>query len=291
MRQTPDTVEQRAEALLRRIPVVVPALTLVAVAGLYAGIGACQRLFEGGAGAIVVLSGLLVHAFVIVLVHDGSHRAITRTRADCVAMNLGSGLVLLPFYAELFRRYHLIHHAHTNEAVDPLWPPFKKRLYAEHRRLYMLAELLPFLFTILLLVLGARRETARRAQGPPVRAGYLALSLCTAIATAWWVRPPLAFVLLSLLCANAWGAVRHWCEHMGFDRAREGNTFRFPLGMGVGNHDAHHRHPGFSWISMAAGLALRPKDTGPLRTVWAMLRHPEYMPYAASRPGAGQPPA
>jgi fatty acid desaturase len=291
MRQAPDTVEQRAEVLLRRVTAVVPALTILAAAGLYTGVGACLRLYERGAWVVVVLSGLLVHAFVIVLVHDGSHRAITRRGADSVLMNVGAGLVLLPFYAELFRRYHLIHHAHTNEAVDPLWPPFKKRLYAEHRRLYMLAELLPFLFTVLLLVLGARRETARRVQGPRVRAGYLALSLSTAVATAWWTRPPLAFVLLTLLCANAWGATRHWCEHIGFDGTRESNTYRFPLGMGIGNHDAHHRHPGFSWISMAIGLATRPKDTGPLRAMWAMLRHPEYMPYAASRPGADRPAA
>lgn len=33
------------------------------------------------------------------------------------------------------------------------------------------------------------------------------------------------------------------------------------------------------------------KDTGPLRTIWAMLRHPENMPYAASRPGADRPTA
>lgn len=291
MRQASDAVEQRAEALLRRVPVVVPALTLLTAAGLYAGVGACLHLYERGGWAVVVLSGLLVHAFAVVLVHDGAHRAITRTGADSLLMNLGSGLVLLPFYAELFRRYHLIHHAHTNESVDPLWPPFKKQLYLEHRRLYMLAELLPFLFQVLLLVLGARRETARRARGPRVRAGYLALSLCTAVATAWWIRPPLAFVLLTLLCANAWGAARHWCEHIGFDGTRESNTYRFPLGMGIGNHGAHHRHPGFSWIAMAVGLALRPKDTGPLRTIRAMLRHPEYMPYAASRPGADRPSA
>jgi fatty acid desaturase len=227
---------------------------------------------------------------VIVTVHDGSHRAISRRPLDCVFMNVASGLVLLPGYAELFRRYHLIHHAHTNAGVDPLWPPFKLRLYVERRRLYMLAELLPFLFTILLLVLGSRAETPRRVSGPRVRPGYVALSLASAVAAACWFRPAPAFVLLTLVCANAWGAARHWCEHIGFDPARESNTFRFPLGMGIGNHGAHHQHPGYCWVTMAVGLAGRSKDTGPLRTIVAMLRHADYLPYAASRPAA-EPPA
>jgi fatty acid desaturase len=275
--------EERAEALLRRVPFAIPTLTLLTAAALYAGVGGCLWLYEKGAVGTVVLSGLLVHAFVIVLVHDGAHRAITRTRADSLLMNVGCGLVLLPFYGELFRRYHLIHHAHTNEGVDPLWPAFKKRLYLEHRRLYMLAELLPFAFIILVLVKGAPREPSRRATGPRLRPWLMALSLSVAVGTAWWVRPRAGFVVLTLLCANAWGAVRHWCEHIGLDPRKESNTYRFPLGMGIGNHDAHHQHPGFSWISMAVGLARRPKDTGPLRTLWSMLRRPDYLPYAVAR--------
>lgn len=44
MRKTPETVEQRVEALLRQVPVVVPALSLLTAAGLYAGVGAyCSR--------------------------------------------------------------------------------------------------------------------------------------------------------------------------------------------------------------------------------------------------------
>jgi fatty acid desaturase len=291
MRHTPETVdfESRVEARLRGIPFAVAALTLLTAGLLYAGIGACLRLYEAGVVVVVVLAGLFVHAFVIVLVHDGAHRAITRTGADSALMNVGSGLVLLPFYAELFRRYHLIHHAHTNEDVDPLWPPFKKRLYARHRRLYMLAELLPFALTILAIASGALRESAERVRGPRLRAWGLALSLVTAVATGWWVRPRLGFVLLTVLSANAWGELRHWCEHVGFDPRKESNTYRFPLGMGIGNHDAHHRHPGYSWIAMAVGLALRPKDTGPLRTLVAMLRHPDYMPYAATRENTPRP--
>ena len=281
--------EEQVEAALRRRRSIVPALTLLAAAALYAGLGACMRVYQMGAWWIVVLSGLLLHAFVIVVVHDGSHRAITRSGADSLLMNVGSGLVLMPVYAEVFRRYHLVHHAHTNESVDPLWPPFKKRLYAEHRRLYMLGELLPFLFTVFVLVLHAREENARRTPGPRVRPGYVVLSLVTTVATAWWFQPPVGFVLLTLLCANVWNATRHWCEHMGQDGSRESNTFHFPLGMGIGNHGAHHRHPAFSWIAMAIGLARRPKDTNPLRTVRAMLRGGNYGPYASRRDAASGP--
>jgi len=185
MRMTPPaggSCEERAEALLRLSPLAAPAITLLVAGTLYAGIGVCLRLFQSGYQSVAILSGLLLHAYVIVVVHDGAHRAITRTRADSLLMNVGAGLVLLPFYAEPFRRYHLIHHGHTNEPVDPLWPPLKS----------------------------------------------------------------------------------------------------FPLGMGIGNHEAHHQHPGFSWVSMAFGLARRPKDTDPLRTVWWMLRCPDYRHYSAS---------
>ena len=275
--------EEEAEAFLRRWPPAIPLLTLLTAAGLYAGVGACLRLHQAGAWWMVVPAGLLVHAYMIVIVHDGAHRAITRTGADSGLMNLGAGLVLLPFYGELFRRYHLMHHAHTNEGVDPLWPPFKKRLYVEHRRLYMLAELVPFAFTALVLASGRPRDAPDRVPGPRVRPTYLLFSLAVAALTAWWVRPAPMFVVLTLLSANAWGEVRHWCEHVGFDAQKESNTYRFPLGMGIGNHAAHHEHPGYSWISMAVGLHHRPKDTGPLRTVWRMLRCPGYQPYAVLR--------
>jgi fatty acid desaturase len=235
---------------------------------------------------VVALSGLLLHAFMIVVVHDGAHRAITRTRFDSVLMNVGAGLVLLPPYGELFRRYHLLHHAHTNEPVDPLWPPFKKDLYRRHRRLCMLAELVPFAFTILVLLRGAR--TRPSLGGPRVRPAYVVMASLAAIVVAVAVRPRPGFVLLTVLCANAWGAVRHWCEHVGPVRSqpelpeapRESNTYRFPLGMGIGNHAAHHAHPGYSWIAMAIGLAGRPRETGPLSTVWSMLVRPDYQPYA-----------
>ena len=105
-------------------------------------------------------------------------------------------------------------------------------------------------------------------------------------------RIPLVVPALTLLAAGGLYAGIAACLHFyekGVCAIVALSGRRFPLGMGIGNLDAHHRHPGFSWTSMAVGLALRPRDTDPLRTVWAMLRHPEYVPYAASRPGVDRP--
>jgi fatty acid desaturase len=271
--------EALVEARLRRMPVVVPAITLLTAGVLYAGIGLCLRAFEAGHGSVVVLSGLLVQAFGIILVHDGSHRSITRTGADAFIMNVGAGLVLLPFYAEPFRHYHLIHHAHANEAVDPLWPASKKNLYLKHRRLYMLATLVPFVFTLVALVSPAPRKPHESVKGPRLRSGPMLLSFAVALAMFWIVRPPLMFLALTALSLSYWGTLRHWCEHIGFSASKDSNTFFFPLGMGIGNHDVHHEHPSYSWISLAAGLMRRKKDTDPLRTVWSMWWRPDCLPY------------
>jgi fatty acid desaturase len=262
---------------------LVPFLTVATASGLYAAIAACLRIYEKGAWPVVVISGLLLHAFIIVAVHDGAHRAITRTAADSMLMNLGSGLVMLTLYAELFRRYHLVHHAHTNDDLDPLWPPFKRRLYVERRWLFVVAEFVPFIFTIVALVRGGEHPRGRRAAGRRPSPVLMALSAGVALGTWWWLRPPLPFLVGTLLAANAWGVFRHWSEHIGSEPWRESNTYRFPLGMGIGNHAAHHRHPGNSWISMALGLASRAKDTSPLRTAWGVLSRSDYLPYAVWR--------
>jgi fatty acid desaturase len=285
MNQPTHTMEYegRVEACLRRIPFAIPAITVLTAGLLYAAIGLCLRSFEVGYWSIAIVSGLLVQAFGIILVHDGSHRSITRTGADSVLMNVGAGLVLLPFYAEPFRRYHLIHHAHTNELVDPLWPASKKRLYLNHRRLYMLATLVPFLFTLVALFSPAPREAVKPVLGPPLRPGPMLLSFAVAFATFWFVRPPLMFLALTVLSLSYWGTLRHWCEHIGFGPDKDSNTFSFPLGMGIGNHEVHHEHPSYSWISLAVGLMRRPKDTNPLRTLWSMWWRPDFLPYPVLR--------
>jgi fatty acid desaturase len=87
------------------------------------------------------------HAFFIVTVHDGAHKSITRSKVDRYLMNLGCAVMLLPFYGEGFRKYHLIHHANTNSNVDSLWPKQKKNLYENYRYLNILCELVPLLYT------------------------------------------------------------------------------------------------------------------------------------------------
>ena len=273
--------EQRIETRLRKRRLTVPAITLVVAVGLVAGIGWCQALFEIGAYWVVIPAGLLAHAFLIIVVHDGAHRSITTTKADSWLMNIGAGLMLLPFYGEPFRRSHLIHHAHTNVAEDPLWPPFKRRLYENHRLLYMLGELVPLLFSLLVLAFPAAQPGARPVAGPRVRYRFLGLSFAVAVATCVFVRPPVWFLFGTALSLNLWASIRHWCEHLGLATGKESNTFRFPLGMGIGNHEAHHTHPGYSWISMAVGLWQRPKETGPIRTVLGMLFLPRYRHYDA----------
>jgi fatty acid desaturase len=280
-------IEPQIELWLRRQRGLVPAINLLVLALLFAGLGACLRGFEIVGAQLgfvaVVVAGLLAHAILIIVVHDGAHRALTRSAADGYLMNIGAGLLLVPFFAEPFRRYHLIHHAHTNQPGDPLWPPFKRHLFDRHRRLYLIAELVPLLFSILALVFPAPQTAARPLPGPPVRWRFVALSFAVAIVTAWWVQPPLAFVGGTLLALNAWAALRHWCEHLGLDPDQQSNTFAFPLGMGVGNHAAHHDHPGYSWITMACGLRTRAKETNPLRTLVALVRHPEFRHYEAPR--------
>jgi hypothetical protein len=149
----------------------------------------------------------------------------------------------------------------------------------------MLAELVPLLFSVLALLLPAPR--VRPVQGPRVRKPLLALSFAVALGTLVVVRPPLGFLLGTLLSLNVWGTLRHWCEHLGESTGKESNTFRFPLGMGLGNHAAHHRHPSYSWITMALGLFGRAKDTDPVRTVLAMWRRPGFGLYVA-RVGEGE---
>jgi fatty acid desaturase len=225
-----------------------------------------------------VLSGLLVHAFLIVLVHDGAHCAITRTRVDSVLMNLGAGLVLLPFYAEPFRKFHLIHHAEANGPHDPLWPPAKARLYAKRRGVYMLLECLPLVLQAHAVLTRARPDCLRDA-GPPVRPFYLAFAVVVTGGVVVLGRPDVGFILATLASTSIWSALRYWCEHFGSDAIRESNTFRFPIGMGIGNHAAHHRYPGFSWLTMTWGLVFKQKDTDPVRTVIAMLRDPAFRHY------------
>ena len=270
--------ELALEKKLRSVPGLIPLATLCVAVVLYAALALTAQLFAAGQLWIAALSGLLVHAFMLVVVHEGAHRAITGTRLDRVLMNVGAGLVLLPFWAEPFRRFHLIHHARTNVPDDPLWPASKRRLYRDHRGLYIVAELIPLLFSILAIV-GPAEAVPSVARAPRLSVALLALSFAVAGATAWLLAPQWTFLLATLLWTNAWGALRHVCEHFGFDDRIESNTFAFPLGFGIGNHAVHHAAPRLSWLTLALGLWRRPKQSGPLRAAFWLLTRRDFHHY------------
>jgi fatty acid desaturase len=265
------------EERLRRRPWVVPAASLAVAVVLAAGLGACLAAYRVGHVEIVVISGLLAHAWMILLVHDGAHRALTRGTADRWICSLAAGALIMPLYGEAFRKYHLLHHKYTNEQGDPLFSPAKRRLYERSRLLYMALDVVPMLLTFV-----CPAEPAP-ASAPRIRLPYLAAGLAASAAVIYWARPELGFVVGSIVTLYAWATVRDWCEHFGRGDGFA-NTYRFPLGLGIGNHAAHHQHPGLSWLAMAIGLRRRRKDARVVRAAWAILRDRDFEHYRAPGP-------
>jgi predicted lysophospholipase L1 biosynthesis ABC-type transport system permease subunit len=70
-----DDEEVAIERSLRRRAWVVPAITFAVALALYAALGGCLVLYRSSPWMAAVLAGLVAHAFMIVLVHDGAHRA------------------------------------------------------------------------------------------------------------------------------------------------------------------------------------------------------------------------
>jgi fatty acid desaturase len=275
--------EFRIEQSLRKIPWLIPVATLIITSILYL----CQRYFmdwfEQGHYWVIFFSGLFAHGFFIILVHDGSHKSITRTWADRYLMNLGAGLMLMPFYAEPFRKFHLIHHSNTNTEVDPLWPDTKKILYQKHRWLYVICSLLPLMFT-LYSVLTQQRKTKKLkhdVMSPKMNLYHMAWATVVSAAVIYWAKPSLAYVISTLLVLNAISVLRHWCEHVGYNNAHESNTFWFPFGMGVGNHDVHHHVPHLSWLTLSIGLWSRSKTTSVPKALYGILFDPQFEHYQA----------
>jgi len=275
--------EANIEARLRKTKVLIPVASLCVAAALYGAILLCLQGFAGGHHWTVIPAAFLAHAFFIVVVHDGAHKSITRTKADRLLMNLGASLMLLPFYAEPFRKYHLVHHVTANTADDPLWSDVKKDMYENRRPLYLLCQLIPILFTAYVLMRPNKSvKQEKKKSRPSVNIFYLSASILISAALIYFFQPPLFFVLGTLFILNFLSAVRHWCEHMGMEDGRESNTFWFPLGMGIGNHDVHHDHPSYSWLTLSVGLLYRKKDTNPFLTVKNILtkrsfRHFQYV--------------
>lgn len=275
------SLEKKWEARLRRKSWLIPLLSLLALSLLYSAWLLCLWAFEAGFWGFLFLSPFITHAQMIIMVHDGSHRAITKSKFDDWVMNLGGALFFIPFYGELFRYFHFIHHSYTNQSLDPLWPQEKERLFNWNRQLFVLSEMIPILSTLIALFMGRsqRREKLKR---PPYRINYFRIVVSTiiSIALAIWLQPSAWFVILNLLGASLLAKVRNWCEHTGFED-KESNTYWFPLGMGVGNHAAHHDQPQISWLSHMICLWNKPRDTHPLKTLWRMFRDPHWKHYKA----------
>lgn len=262
------TKEIYIEQQLRKQPWLIPFVTLIAAVVLYAGLYWCMIGFKHKHYWTIVPAGIIAHAFIILVVHYGSHKAITQTVFDRFIMNLGTAVVFLPFYAEFFRKYHLTHHANTNTEVDPLWPPVKKKIFESNRALYILGSFVPFLFTVFLLMAG--EEKRKNVKMPSVKFAYFILSTIFSVLLIVLIQPPLFFVLGTVYFLNIVASLRHWCEHIGHHQEKESNTYWFPLGMGIGNHEAHHHHPHFSWFTMMLGLFYRKKDTNPIKAFYGI---------------------
>jgi fatty acid desaturase len=270
--------EPSIERALRRSKWLVPTITLVTT-GLYLGlIWACERFFIAGNAWIVVLSGLLTHALMVVAVHDGAHRAITKTSFDRFYCSLVAGLLLMPFYGEAFRRYHLLHHAQVNGEHDPLYLPSKAKLFEKNRIVYMVLDVIPFLLGIVC----NQTKTAPEVKALPMGKRHVALGFVVSALVLYFLRPSLAFVGLNIISLYMWASIRDWCEHFGTDENRVANAYFFPLGMGIGNHEAHHQWPHYSWITMELGLLKRKIDTNPVRAAIQMATNPRFRHYTAT---------
>ncbi|MBF4483594.1 hypothetical protein [Flavobacterium sp. CSZ] len=93
--------------------------------------------------------------------------------------------------------------------------------------------------------------------------------LSIALSVMWFIviKPPFHFILLTLLLLNLISVVRNWCEHMGTSLERKTNTYWFPMGFGISNHDVHHQHPNLSWLTLKIGLMKRKKNSNPIKSL------------------------
>lgn len=269
------------ENKLRSWSWIVPVLTITTGGFLLFVLFLFMEGFDKNHFWLIIPSGFVLHAYIIVLVHEGVHRAISGNMLiDSIIINAAVGFVMIPIYAEFFRRYHLIHHAHTNETIDPLWPKEKKWLFENYKRIFVIVELIPILTTIVLLILGEKNRN-KEIKGPKIRWHFVLLSMVISFSIAWLIKPTFLFIVGSVLIAGLIAKIRNWCEHTGVDETKESNTYWFPLGMGIGNHEAHHAHPKISWITNQYCLLFKKRDTNPVKTIYRMLfnkNHKHYLP-------------
>lgn len=275
------TFELDLEKKLRKTKWLLPLITLVTASILYLLAVVCLHFFNQNQYWTIIPAAFLAHGFFIIIMHDGSHKSITRTKADRYIMNLGASMMLLPFYGELFRKYHLIHHGNTNSMVDPLWPAMKKDLYTNKRWFYVLCESVPILFSLYSIFISKKENTnKKKVKGPKVELKYIIAGTVISLTLIFLFKPNFWFLISTFLLLNFIGKVRHWCEHMGYDNSVESNTFWFPLGMGIGNHDTHHNSPHVSWFTLMVGLLHRKKNSSFHKALFGVLFNKKFHHYS-----------
>ncbi|TGK03265.1 fatty acid desaturase [Leptospira selangorensis] len=278
--------EEVIESRFRKFPWWIPIFSGVLAFCLYVFLLYFHEIFISGGIWILPVSGLFLHSWMILLVHEGTHRNLTRSKFDRWILNLASAFVFLPFYGEPFRLSHLKHHAKTNLPDDPLWPRWKLELFRKNRILYVLLEFLPLVSSIFSLfwksssvVVGKDNKTTFSKE----TFFFLLLSFIVSGVLFYWFRPDLWFIFGTFFFANFWGCFRHWCEHTGYSKERESNTFYFPLGFGIGNHEIHHENPNLSWLSLALGLRKREKNISIFECFIGLCFSKKYMHYATTK--------
>jgi len=264
-------LEIQLEKRLRKYKYLIPLATFVTATLLILGIGQLMDPFVKGYYWACIPAGFLAHSYLIICLHDGIHKSITRTRWDRWFANISAALLFVPF-GELYRKYHLIHHRNTNLENDPISPPALRELYVKNRYYYMLCECIPLLYTFYLVMTYQKSENKRLpTKEITISLGFLILSISISFVWFLLLQPSIGFILSTLLVFNVVSVLRNWCEHMGTDHEKTSNTYWFPLGFGIGHHDLHHKKPYLSWLTLTFGLLSHKKDTNPVKAIFGIL--------------------
>lgn len=260
---------------------LIPFISILTAIALLFGIWVTLYYFEKGNWWTVIFAGLLAHSFFIVALHDASHKSITRSKADRWIMNIAAGFLLLPFFGEAFRNSHLIHHGNSNSEFDPLWHEDKQYLFEKHRFFYVICEFLPLIFSAYLAFQSSkkRKKAVTKIKGPGINYWYILLATGISVAIIIWIKPNVWFVVGMIFILNFFAKLRHWCEHLGTDPDGSNNTFWYPLGMGIGNHDTHHFAPHISWPVLTIGLIKRSKNSNPFYAFFGVLFNNNFIHY------------
>jgi fatty acid desaturase len=265
---------------LRKTKWLIPTAGIFVSLVLISSVWLCSYLFNSGHWWVVFPAGLLAHSFFIIAVHDASHESITRSKADRWILNIASGLLLLPFFGEAFRNSHHIHHGNSNSENDPLWHNDKDFLFRNYRLLYVLCEFVPILFHAYLLFRSRKRRKERNIKVLKVNYWLILFAACISTGMIYFFHPSGWFFLGLILSLNFFSKIRHWCEHVGTDTKGSNNTFWYPMGLGIGNHDTHHYAPYISWLTLAFGLRRRKKNSNPFYALFGVLFRKDFIHYS-----------